>query len=75
MTEHTILIETLLSVIWPVIVTVGGLSGVWVLFRSKVSEIRNFVITLDDALADDKLTPEEIREIYKKFTEILKNTK
>lgn len=74
MTEHTILLETLLPVIWPLIVTIGGLAGVWTIFKNRMSQVRNFVVTLDNALKDDKLTKEEIRAVVARFTDILKVT-
>ena len=74
MTEHMILLETLLPVIWPLIVTIGGLAGVWTIFKNRMSQVRTFVVTLDDALKDDKITPEEIKAIMARFTDIIKMT-
>ena len=37
-------------------------------------KVRTFVVTLDDALKDNKITQEEMKAIVAKFTDILKKT-
>ena len=44
----------------------------WAIFKNRISQVRTFVVTLDDAPKDDKVTPEEIKAIMARFTDIIK---
>lgn len=71
MAEHEVAI-TLIEVVIPIIITVAGLGGFWILFKSRLTSVRNFIVGLDDALKDDKLTSAELKllaELIKKIIE------
>ena len=74
MTEQTMLLETLLPVIWPLIATVGGMFGIWTILKNRITQVRNFVVTLDDALKDDKITADEVKQIVDSFSKIIQKS-
>lgn len=39
-------------------------SGFWLRGKKKLKYIRNFVVALDDAMEDDKITDEEFDKIF-----------
>lgn len=57
-----------------IIVVLTAVFGVtfWAKFKLLVKEIREAFTVLDNALADDKLTAEEIKGIVKEFVDIVK---
>jgi|TARA_Y100000310_G_C20696773_1_gene826269 hypothetical protein len=52
-------------------VTVFG-TGYFTKFKILVKEIREAFQVLEDALADDKITPEELRKVALEFLDIVK---
>ena len=62
------------EVITAIIAVVGGITAsavAWAKFKTKFSEIRKFIDTLDDALYDNKVTEKEYQEIWESFKAII----
>ncbi len=70
MTEHEIAI-TLIEVILPIIITLAGLGGFFVLFQRRLTSFRNFIDGLDDALKDGTVTSEELESIWKLIQKLI----
>ena len=59
-------IETIISFVVnlgvPILIGVAG--SYFLLFKKKIKEMRNFIVDIDDAVTDDKVTEEEFQKIY-----------
>lgn len=64
MAEEQVVI-TLIEVLIPIIITVAGLGGYWVLFRNRFSSFRNLVDGIDDAIKDGKVSKDELDTLWK----------
>ena len=66
------------EVITAIIAVVGGITAsavAWAKFKTKFSEIRKFIDTLDDALYDNKVTENEYRELWESFKAVIEPEK
>lgn len=55
-------------------VLAGLLGFKWQIVKSKLSEIRQLVDAVDDALYDDSVSEDEFRDIFRKFETIVKKS-
>ena len=69
MSEITISQDLLVAIITVVGSLLGG-STVVTRYRTKLSDVRGFFVTLDDALKDGEITPEEAKRILQKGKKI-----
>ncbi len=72
MDDFILNIITSVSYILPIVITgTSSYSLCYVIFKRKLKAIREAIDTLDNALEDDKLSREEIKEILNKFKAII----
>lgn len=65
--------DWLYYVITGIFMVVAGLLGFrWQIVKSKLSEIRQLVDAVDDALYDDSVSEDEFRDIFRKFETVVK---
>ena len=62
--------ETVVGAIVTAAVTLLASWRYWTRLKTKLTAIREFIDTLDDALKDDKVTEEEYRQLWEKFKKL-----
>jgi oligoendopeptidase F len=65
--------ETVVGVIVIAAVTLLASWRYWIRFKAKLTAVREFIDTLDDALKDDKVTEEEYRQLWEKFKKLVED--
>lgn len=65
----------LVTAILAIVGAIGASLVVWNKFKSRLSQIRKLIDTLDDALYDNKVTEKEYREIWESFKAIIEPKK
>ena len=69
----TELLDLVISLLIGIITTFSGFSlKNWINVKTKISQIRILIDSLDDALHDDKVSSEEFTEIFSNFKETIK---
>lgn len=43
----------------------------WYRFKRKIKALREFIVELDEAIKDDKVTEEEFRRIWQRFKDLI----
>jgi hypothetical protein len=61
----------LITAIIAVVSAIGVSLAAWKTFKEKLSQIRKFVDTLDDALYDNEVTEKEYQQIWEKFVSVI----
>lgn len=64
-----------LTLLIPIVSTLisGVFGSQWAFGKQKVSQIRDAMQTIEEALEDDKISEQEFRKIYYKFSAIAKS--
>ena len=65
--------ETIIGVVATFAVTILASWRYWRKFKTKLNRITTFMVTLDQALYDDKITEEEFRDLFEKFKKIIED--
>jgi hypothetical protein len=65
--------ETVVGVIVTAAVTLLASWRYWIRFKTKLTAIREFIDTLDDALKDDKVTNSEYEELWERFKKLVED--
>jgi hypothetical protein len=67
-------IDTISILAGAVITVASVMLGIrWQLAKKKLTEIRQLIDTVDDALNDDKVSEEEFRKIFQNLTAVVKS--
>jgi sugar/nucleoside kinase (ribokinase family) len=69
------LLETILPLIFGIILPIigGASAGVYVLVKRVIRNSANVINTLNDALADDSLSSEEVRKLINSLLTLIRN--
>lgn len=54
--------ETISSIVALIIAV--GFGGLWARGKGKLTELRNLIVSVDDAVKDDRVTEEEFQKIW-----------
>lgn len=65
----------LVTAIIAILGAIGASLVVWNKFKSRLTQIRKLIDTLDDALYDNKVTEKEYQEIWESFKAIIEPRK
>ena len=61
----------LITAIIAIVSAIGVSLVAWNSFKEKLSQIRKFVDTLDDALYDNEVTEKEYQQIWENFVSVI----
>lgn len=75
MAEHTELIETILPLIFGIVLPLigGAMAGGYVMIKRVLRNTGDFINTLNKALEDDNLTSPEVKELIAKLLALIRN--
>jgi len=65
--------ETVTAAIAAVAVTLLASWRYWRKFKTKLNRVTTFMVALEQALYDDKITEEEFRDLFEKFKKIIED--